>query len=317
MPQSNRPTTLLLDWPQEARRELRELAATPAGWSYRRGSSPHAEPTALACLALLATRPSPSEDPAAALVTSAADWLAKSQQADGSIGIAESVPRPGWMTPYALLVWKALGTHESESRKAVAWLLATKGRALDPRDDPSHIAGHDVTIVGWPWVANTHSWLEPTALAVLALGAAGFQSHPRVREGLRLIRDRVIDTGGWNYGNKAVFGRSLRPQPGPTGLALLALAGTEKRSPDIDRAIHYLDRALTGLQAAASLSWGLIGLRAWDAWPDNGMNWLAGSCSRVHGRPEAAPRLAALLLASSKNALELFGRGPISPESRS
>ena len=39
-----------------------------------------------------------------------------------------------------------------------------------------------------------------------------------------MIIDRALPHGGWNYGNKVVFGHELRPQPGPTGMALLALA---------------------------------------------------------------------------------------------
>src|SRR5262249_52249430 len=174
-------------------------------------------------------------------------------------------------------------------RRAAGWLLDERGRTVDPADDPGHVAGHDTTLVGWPWVAGTHSWLEPTALAVLALGRAGLGAHPRVAEGLRLIRGRAVDAGGWNYGNKAVFGRALRAQPSPTGLALLALAGTGPRDAAVGRAVAYLARTLPGVRAPVSLGWGLLGLRAWGEAPAGAGDWLAAAYPSGAGRPRAAP----------------------------
>ena len=55
--------------------------------------------------------------------------------------------------------------------------------------------GHDPTLTGWPWVGGTHSWVEPTSLAVLALRREGLGKHPRVEEGLKVIRDRAIVSG--------------------------------------------------------------------------------------------------------------------------
>ena len=42
-----------------------------------------------------------------------------------------------------------------------------------------------------PGSSGTHSWVEPTALAVLALRREGLGSHARVQEGVRLLRDRA------------------------------------------------------------------------------------------------------------------------------
>jgi hypothetical protein len=84
--------------------------------------------------------------------------------------------------------------------------------------------GHNGMLVGWPWVSGTHSWVEPTSLALLAMGREGRAGHPRAREGVRVLIDRAIPGGGWNVGNTVVFGTRLRPSPGPSGLALLALA---------------------------------------------------------------------------------------------
>jgi hypothetical protein len=205
------------------------------------------------------------------------------------------------------LLWLALGSHQPQKRQAATWLLKQEGKPMPPSDDPGRIVGHDTTLVGWPWIDQTHSWLEPTAMAVLALRRAGLGQHPRVLEGYRLIRDRAIVTGGWNYGNKSAFGHALRPQPAPTGLALLALAGRDARTPTIIQAIDYLRATLPGIRASASLGWGLLGLRAWDSEPEAADGWLAEAYARVGGRPDAAPRLALLLLAGGVHARELFG----------
>jgi hypothetical protein len=207
------------------------------------------------------------------------------------------------------LLWTVAGRRDDRVARAVRWLLDAKGRALPRSEDPGGVAGHDTTLIGWPWVADTHSWLEPTALAVLALGAAGKGGHPRVEEGLRLIRDRAVESGGWNYGNRSVFGRNLRAQPGPTGVALLALAGTGPRTEEIDRAVAYLRKSLPTVRAAASLGWGLIGLRAWGADPPEADAWLAEAHHDVAGRHDAAPRLAYLLLAAAPRTLAVLGRG--------
>ena len=39
--------------------------------------------------------------------------------------------------------------------------------------------------LGWPWVDGTHSWVEPTALALLVMGREGLSGHSRAREGVR------------------------------------------------------------------------------------------------------------------------------------
>jgi len=289
-------------WTDRARVELLGLRGAGGGWGYRRGSAACAEPTALAGLALAVTD-------AAAGAAAAADRLAAWQRGDGSVGAYAAADAPGWTTPHAVLLWRALDAHAAETRRACAWLLGQRGKALPRAEVPERVNAHDTSIVGWPWVDATHSWLEPTAMAVLALGRAGLGADPRAAEGLRLIGDRAVAGGGWNYGNKAVLGRDLRPQPGPTGLALLALAGAATRPAVVDPAIGYLMRTLPGVRASASLAWGLIGLRAWGVAPADAGAWLAEAHAGAAGRPDAACKLACLLLASAPSTPGLLGRG--------
>src|SRR5205823_2982446 len=134
------------------------------------------------------------------------------------------------------------------------------------------------------------------ALAVLALRGEGLGDHPRVLEGLRLIRDRALTSGGWNYGNVSTFGRELRPQPGPTGLALLALAGVDEAAGQAEKAVGYLEATLPGIRAAESLGWGLTALDARWRRPGLADGWLEETYRSGLRRSESPRRWAHLLL---------------------
>jgi hypothetical protein len=289
-------------WIDRARRALVALAVGDA-WGYHRGGPAAVEATALAALGLLATD---GDGGRRSLAVRAGDRLASLQRPDGSLGVTADLPTPGWATPFASILWQALGAHHPARRRAADWLLGERVDTPPRPADPRPIAGHDTSIPGWPWVEGTHSWIEPTALALLALAREGRAGHPRAVDGVRLLRDRAIATGGWNYGNTAVFGRSLRPQPAPTGLALLALARSGEDRAIVEPALAYLRQALPTIRAPASLAWGLLGLLAWDSAPSDRAGWLAEAAAGAIPRDDAAPRLGLLLLASSDSALSYF-----------
>jgi hypothetical protein len=263
------------------------------------------EPTALAALALLGHgRPQAA---AAALA-----WLADLESPQGSLGIDAAHPTPCWTTGWALLAWRAAIAAERRSpgtssqaepdpaspwpaaaERAAAWLLATKGIA----EQPNTIMGHDTTLQAWPWVEGTHSWVEPTAIGLLALKSSGLNAHPRCREAVRLILDRMLPSGGWNQGNKIVLGRVLRPQIQPTGLALAALAG-EDAMEQIGLSIGYLDNALAGPVSTASLSYALIGMAAHRRRPAAADRLLAAAGTETLRRGAAPYPLALAALAA-------------------
>jgi hypothetical protein len=294
-------------WIKSARGYLLTLCGPEGGWGYRPDAAPSVEPTALACLGLLGSQGNRPELRPEGEIERSAGWLVSMQRRDGALGVSAALPAPGWTTPHAILLWEALDGYSNERARAIDWLLAQEGLAIPQAAGAECAIGHDTTLVGWPWIDGTHSWLEPTALAVLALRRAGKADHPRVRGGLRLIRDRAIAGGGWNYGNRAAFGHDLRPQPGPTGMALLALAGTGVTDRSIEDAIAYLLEALPATQAPLSLCWGVLGLRAWDRAPGEAEQWLARALVQILHRPPIGPRLAHLLLAGGPRSLELFG----------
>jgi hypothetical protein len=292
-------------WVDQARRELLARRGPAGSWGYRDGGSPAVEPTALAGLALLARGEgaggSPPDRPDPGIGRAAAGWLAGLQRADGSLPASPAPATPGWATPYALLLWARLGGFGEPRRRARAYVTRVQGQVPMPTAKGRAAIGHDPTLIGWSWVAGTHCWLEPTAMAIIALCADGCRDHPRVRQGLDLIGDRAIPGGGWNYGNKVVFDRVLRPQPGPTGIALVALAAAGPGdSPAVRPAIDYLRRALPSIRAAMSVGWGVLGLKAHDACPPEAGAWLEEAYARCTGRPDATVGLSLLLLASGQ-----------------
>jgi len=186
--------------------------------------------------------------------------LAASQLIDGRIPLAEDLEDAYWPTALAVLAWKSAGGFENEIKRAVEFLVKTSGLHF-PREKNSPY-GHDTAIRGWSWIENTHSWVEPTSMAILALKATGNAGNDRAWEAVRMILDRKLPAGGWNYGNTTVFNRELSPTPEHTGQALCALSGFVRHS-EIAKSIDYLGKEISILQTPLSLCWGLFGLGAW------------------------------------------------------
>lgn len=224
-----------------------------------------AEPTALATLLLLALD---KKDEAAVGL----DWLRGQQQPDGAVAVTADTTEPRWPTGLALLAFARASQFglsesrwESAARLAKDWILNHRGEPIELRGDQRATYGHDTTLVAWPWVIGTHSWIEPTCLHVLALNASGEADHPRANEARRLLRDRLLRSGGCNYGNTTVLGQQLRPHLQPSGMTAVALAplageSTQYLGPTLD----YLQREAAKTRAAASLAWSQLGLAAHD-----------------------------------------------------
>jgi hypothetical protein len=293
----------------DLRDRLLGLANPDGAWPWAPGGPSATEPTALAALALAVDEPGHE-----AHTRRACDVLVSTQRRDGSLGLGEGRGGPGWPTSLAILAWSASGTHPGPRARAVSWLLREKGKP-EPKQVGQAI-GHDTSLVGWSWTSETHPWVEPTALAILALRREGRGGHPRVRQGVDLLFDRAIASGGWNYGNRLVFDRPQRPQPAPTALALLAVAGTDGgRSPDrIEPALTWLQHSIVTLRAGASLGWSLLALRAWgrsnttegpetDRLEDALIH--AAAQHALH-RPDPASALALLLLAVNRSGPGVF-----------
>jgi hypothetical protein len=222
--------------------------------------------------------------------------LAAEQLDDGRVCISLKHPDAFWPTSLAILAWQgSTGNFGSQSR-AVNFLLNTSGRHWERKPDSP--AGHDTSIKGWPWIENTHSWVEPTALALIALRTSGYENHPRAIEAINMLLDRQLPEGGWNYGNTTVFGQELNSMPAPTGIALQALAALVPRE-QIEKSLIYLKTTVENLYTPFVLGWSLLGLSAWNERPTNSQALIL-SCLKRQKRygPYATSLLSLLVLAS-------------------
>ena len=155
-----------------------------------------------------------------------------------------------------------------------------------------------VSLLVWPWVDGTHSWIEPTAMHVLALKAAGQSVHSRTREGVAMLLDRQLPSGGCNYGNTFVLGQKLRPHIQPTGLAVLALTGEPEAASRLARSINFLERSVSRETPTASLCWALMALTAHDRRPDGSEQWLEAAWRRIRNSGIGTYQAALLALAA-------------------
>ncbi len=262
-------------------------------WNYSAASESWSEPAALTALALIANGRLDAARPALA-------WLAARQSREGTIGVSAPQATPCWPTSLAVLAWQAWSEASGEAvyhghvERGVAWTLAASGTTSPRRPG----IGHDPTIPGWPWVIGTHSWLEPTALFVIALKRVGFGDHGRTRDAVRMLVDRLLPAGGCNFGNTEVLGQYLVPHVQPTGIVLTALAGEAGKDSRIERSLDFLKQ-----HVQIPLGHIVAGLGR----HRSGCPRPTGSCSGGPGRippPHRADRLYGRLMRTCRN-----GRG--------
>ena len=275
--------------------QLRRFVADQS-WGYQAHGPNASEPAALASLAL-------TDGGFANEARPLVDWLAQLQSPDGSVGVTQDQQRPAWPTSLSMLAWLAyergLGNADYETPRAQAlrWTLQAKGRTFPPRPQISH----DTTILGWSWADDTHAWIEPTCFFVLALQAMGESEHPRTREGVRMIRNRLHERGGCNYGNTVVLGQSTLAHLQPTGIAMLALAHESAQEPKIVRSLEFLSQELSTTTATASLCYALLGLTAHNRRPATAETMLNNALKREAEQGTSCYKLALLSLATIDN----------------
>jgi hypothetical protein len=211
------------------------------GLPYTPGNPSFSEPTLLMLLAFIATGEMHEAQP---LI----HWALRNRNSNGSIGLNRDFPGEGlWNTPLLAIALHHLHL-KNEEDSGIDFILNFRSRTVE--SDPNNDV--DTSLVGWSWVPQTFGWVEPTAWALLALALAGKSEHPRSVEGRRLLENRCIREGGWNYGNKVVFNHTLMPFWDTTALALLALGDS---NPELrDRNLEFLEKSLPEIHSLLSTS---------------------------------------------------------------
>lgn len=247
-------------------RQFRKHALPGGGFAARPKGGFRSDATAWAILALSSA--GYLDDP---LLPAARQALVAQQMEDGRVPNIKAISEAYWPTGLALLAWHGDGVSSQAAARAVEFLLKTKSFAIPYTEAPG--ADQDTSLIGWPWVLNTYAWLVPTAYAVIALKAHGREGEKRVTEACRLILNRQIPSGGWNYGDTFEFGTELLPFPDTTGVGLVALRGLCSPG-EVAKSLDYLEGCISGIHTPLSLSWGILGLTVWDRRPSQSEAWI-------------------------------------------
>jgi hypothetical protein len=232
------------------------------GWGYWPGLKSYTEPTGL-CLQALKFAGIENG------LMKGLEYLKKCQLDSGGIGINENDKEGNWMSYAALLAFNALGASE-EKERLKQWILDfTDGF----NDVPPELVKstyeelrYDMTIDGWPWFGSTNSWIEPTSLFIIALTQSGVgPQNKRVSSGIKLLKDRTNKNGGWNYGNPFVKNTYLDAFPLPTSIALVAMGitGHTEETPEVKRAIDFLDQCIGEEMSTVNLAWTLLAFKSY------------------------------------------------------
>lgn len=209
------------------------------GMPYAPGMPSFSEPTLLTILAFVAAGEAPRAQ-------APVEWALRNRNGDGSIGLNREFPDEGkWNTPLLAIAMHHIG-RTAERDAALHHIL--QSRSLTFRRSAENDL--DTQLTGWPWVAQTFGWVEPTSWALLALRLAGKDNHPRALEGRRFLEDRCIPEGGWNYGNKVLFNNTLMPFWDTTALALLALG--ESNTSLANKNLDLLERTLPEMRSLST-----------------------------------------------------------------
>lgn len=225
---------------------LRRGQNADGGWGYYAGKRSRLEPTSWALLALT------DSDPRVLQSWPVKDGLLL-EQANGE-------PNYG----FHALGMLALGARQLEHSTGKQTLLGGIQRVKGVQLPPSAVNRQDNSIQGWSWIAETFSWVEPTAWCLLAVkkvkkngSAVDIQ---RIVDAESLLIDRCCARGGWNYGNANMLGKELEPYVPTTAIALMSLQDRATEAAFV-RSREYLNREAASEPSAVALSLALIALQ--------------------------------------------------------
>lgn len=229
------------------------------GFGYLAGQPSATEPTALASLALGCLDDEASRE----ALGQSHRWLLARQLPSGGWPARESDPEESWPGSLALLALAEDDAGVDARRRGLRRLTSLAGQQVKVNPE---IFAIDGTIKGWPWAPGNFSWVEPTAYALMALkklrDEAGEEAPDRIAQGEALLFDRIVEAGGWNYGNRRVYGQPFEPYTETTAVALMALQDYPGRS-DIQLSLGTLREALSKEPFSGhQVAWAMLCLRA-------------------------------------------------------
>lgn len=235
------------------------------GWGATQGKRSNTENTAIAVAALTAL----PERSAAEGVSRGTHWLLQHQNQDGSWPLNDAAKEGSWTSGLAIIALSAFPEHQESVRRAARWLLLQEGskpgllaRIILFVTGKSNINDLNNDLIGWSWVPNSFSWVEPTSYALIALKKARplvSESNviERINRGEAVIYDRMCKEGGWNYGNSKVLDYALWPYPDITAVALIALQDHSGATAN-QTSLASLRKTARETDSGLALSWGTI-----------------------------------------------------------
>lgn len=237
---------------------LELVQANDGGWGYSPAGVSIIETTAMVILTL---QNSSSASPA---IKRAAEWILSFQNSDGGWGFCPQDIESGWQTAWAMLALSKLGSGKEACEKGIQWLLNVEVMQIKDAEllaSGKEVAQIDFSLRGWPWLPGEASWVEPTALTILALKdhLSRITVKERVEEAIRYLIDRRCAGGGWNVGNPVMFNAYLPARVTPTAMALLALAEVRPQEISSDD-IRVLRAEMFRDHGTMALAWGLWAL---------------------------------------------------------
>ncbi len=229
------------------------------GWGYALGHTPVVEPTAAVLLAIR------GEPQAAEAYHSAIDWLYKGQNPDGGWGMSHLDDESNWHTAWAVLALSKAGILDGAFDRGVSWLLnvETLWRSGESGESPDHaLLAVDPAGSSWPWLPGEATWIEPTALAMLALEKVAVESVDpgRILAAVNYLEDRRCPGGGWTVGNPVMLETLLPALPHPTACALVALSTFDPEAITSED-VQVLRAEMHRDGGVLALAWGLLALR--------------------------------------------------------
>jgi hypothetical protein len=234
------------------------------GWGALRGKRSNTESTSLAVTALKALPENAAENRKRGI-----DWLLRRQNKDHSWPLNETAKEGSWTTALAIT---ALADNAANSERALAaarWLLEQEGskpgilaEIILWATGKSKVNKLDNDLIGWSWVPNSFSWVEPTSYALIAVKKlrarlAGTNVDERIRQGDAMIYDRMCNGGGWNYGNSKVLDYALWPYPDITAVALIAMQDHAREKANQD-SLQVLSKIARATDSGLALCWAAV-----------------------------------------------------------